>query len=159
MSNYDKLHAYKSYLEKKLAYVLVVTSLAYVQCQELDKLIAPLLLNSHSIQQHVNRNIIYLSDEFGGLNILTVYHLQGIAKLQFLHLHYRNHDTTGKLLKISMKYTQLECGLSDPFYKHDFYKVQHLITPTLTTNLWQYTTESHCSIHEQHSWQYKFPRV
>ena len=136
MSNYDKLHAYKSCLEKKLVYILVVTSLTYIQCQELDKLIAPLLLNSHSIQRNANRNIIFLNDGFGGLNIPTVYHLQGVAKLQFLHLHYRNNNTTGKLLKITMRYTQLECGLSVPFYKQNFYKIQHLITPTWITNLW-----------------------
>ena len=49
LSNYDKLHAYKTCLEKKLIYILVVTSLTYKQCQDLDRLISPLLLNSSSI--------------------------------------------------------------------------------------------------------------
>lgn len=44
LSNYDKLHAYKTCLEKKLVYVLVLTSLTYTQCKDLDKLISPLNL-------------------------------------------------------------------------------------------------------------------
>lgn len=159
LSNYDKLHAYKTCLEKKLVYILVVTSLTFTQCKELDKLICPLLLNSHSIQRNANRSIIYLSDEYGGLNIPSIYHLQGIANLQFFQMHYRNNDTAGKLLKISMRYTQLECGLSNPFYVHDFYKIQHITTPTWLTNLWQYTTECHCNIHETQPWIYECPRV
>ena len=87
------------------------------------------------------------------------YHLQGISKFQFLHLHYRNNDTTGKLLKITMRYTQLECGLSDPFYTHEFYKIEHLVTPTWITNLWQYTSESHSQIHKQHPWSYQCLRI
>ena len=69
-----------------------MTSLTYKQCLELDKLIAPLLLNSHSIQRNAHRGIIHLSDEFGGLDIPSIYHLQGIAKLQFLYMHYRNSN-------------------------------------------------------------------
>ena len=158
LSNSDKLTAYKHYLEAKMLHVLPVCSFTYKQCIELDKLLSPLLLNIHGVQRNANRNIIYMSEEFGGMRIYGVYHLQGTAKIQFFFKHYREQDTTGKLILTSLRYTQLESGLSRSFFKHDFYKVQHLVTPTWLTNLWQYMTECHTQIHESEPWLYNVPR-
>ena len=58
-----------------------------------------------------------------------------------------------------MRHSQLECGLSQPFYSYDFYKIQHFMTPTWITNLWQYTTKCHCRLHEQFPWRYLCPRA
>ena len=83
LSKSDKVTAYKDYLEAKMLYVLPVRSFTCKQCTELDKLLSLLLLNIHGVQRNANRNIIYMSEEFGGLWIYSVYHLQGIAELQF----------------------------------------------------------------------------
>lgn len=80
LTNAYKLVAYKDYLEAKLLYVLPLCSLTYVQCQELDKLLSPLLLNMYGFQKNCNRNVIYMGNEFGGLTIFSMYHLQGISK-------------------------------------------------------------------------------
>ena len=64
-----------------------------------NKLISPLFLNSHSIVRNSNLNIVNLCEDYSGLHIASIYHLQGVVKLRFLHMHYRNEDTTRKLLK------------------------------------------------------------
>ena len=102
-------------MEKKLLYVLPSCSFTYKQCAELDRLLSPALFNVHEIQRNYNRNVLYSSKEFGGLDILSIYHLQGQAKLQFFFMDYRNDDTTGKLMKMSLRHSQLELGLSQPF--------------------------------------------
>ena len=67
-------------------------------------------------------------------------------------------DTTGKLLQISSRYTQLECGLSKPYFSYDFYKTYFLATPTWTTNIWQYLTESKSTLQQYDAWTYQPPR-
>ena len=83
LSSEDKIYAYRSILEKKLLYVLPTCSFTYKQCSELDKLLSSTLFNIHKIQKNCNRNVLYSSREHGGLDILSIYHLQGISKLQF----------------------------------------------------------------------------
>ena len=158
LSKIDKLHAYKAYLEKMLLYVLPTCSMTYQQCLRLDKLLGTILCHAHGFQRNSNRSIIYNGKEMGGLNIFSIYHLQGIAKIQFLFKHYRAMDTTGKLLITSIRYTQLELGTSKPFFTDDFYKYTNIITPTWITNLWQYIGECHAQIHEFDPWIYTPPR-
>ena len=159
LSQEDRLHAYKTILEKKLLYVLPTCSFTYKQCAELDKILSPVLFNINGVQRNCNRNVLYSSREYGGLHINSMYHLQGVSKIQFLFMHYRNQDTTGKLMMASMRYTQLESGLSRPYYTCNFYKTHFLTTPTWLTNLWQYCTECHVQLKEAAPWVYKPPRI
>lgn len=111
-----------------------------------------------NIQRNCLRSVMYLTDSYGGLKIMRIFHLQGFSKMQFYCIHTRNMDMTGKLLKISSRYTQLECGLSWPFSTYDFYKTYFLITPTWTTNIWQYIMECHATLRQYDAWLYQPPR-
>ena len=146
LSSDDKIYAYKTILEKQLLYVLPTCSFTYKQCSELDRILSPALFNIHKIQRNCNRSVLYSSKDFGGLDIYSIYHLQGMSKIQFFFMHYRKHDTTGQLMKTSLRYSQLESGLSTPFYTKNYYKNYFLLTPTWLTNLWQYCTESHTKL-------------
>ena len=68
-------------------------------------------------------------------------------------------DATGKLLLTSLRYAQLEIGISKPFLSTNFYDYSNIITPTWITNLWQYLTECHSNIHEFKPWIYSPPRT
>ena len=61
-------------------------------------------------------------------------------------------------MKTSLRYTQLESGLSKSFFCHNFYKAHFLVTPTWITNLWQYCSECHVQLQETESWTYSAPR-
>ena len=110
------------------------------------------------MQKNSNRSAMYLTDSFSGLHIMSIYHLQGYSKIQFMCIHTRNMDTTGKLLQISSRYIQLESGLSQPFYSYNFCKTHFLVTPTWFTNIWQYLTECHTQFHQYEPWLYSVPR-
>ena len=154
LTTQEKVDAYHSFLESSLLYVLATTSFTYQQCQELNKYLSPVLLNINKIQRHGDRAIIYAGLEHGGLNINSIFHLQGMQKIKFLMMHLRKMDTTGTLMKISMGYTQLECGMPKPFYEYNYYRMQYLTTPTWITNLWQYASECRVSMKEADSWTY-----
>ena len=158
LSSEDKIYAYKTILEKKLLYVLPTCSFTYKQCAELDGILSPALFNAHKIQRNCNRNVLYSSKDFGRLDIYSIYHLQGLSKMQFFFMHYKIDDTTGKLFKTSLRYSQLESGLSKPFYTQNFYKNHILTTPTWLTNLWQYCSESHIQLRQSQPWIYQTPR-
>ena len=125
LSPSDKLHAYKAYLEKMLLYVLPTCSFNYQQCLQLDKLLGSMLFNAHSIQRNCNRSVLYMSEDLGGLQIYSIYHLQGMAKMQFLLRHCREMDTTGKLLVASIRHTQME--YQPRFLRQFFTHIQTLL--------------------------------
>ena len=135
LTHIDRMKAYDAYIEKTLLYVLPTTSFNYQQCQELNRYLRPILLNTNGIQRNCSRTALYSDSEYGGLGYIPVFHLQGQSKIQFFMKHYRDDDTTGKLMKISLRHTQLECGIQKPFLETNFYKLHNIITPTWITNM------------------------
>ena len=55
-------------------------------------------------------------------------------------------------------YTQMETGLSKPYYMYNYYSAYFLTTPTWKTYIWQYCSESHVKLKEAEPWLYKGPR-
>ena len=53
-------------------------------------------------------------------------------------MHLRRNDDTGKLLKICMEWTQMELGISAPFYKTEHAASALYLTQTWVTHLWEY---------------------
>ena len=98
----EKMTAHDSYLKESMKYVLPTISLTKFQCSELDKIIAPVLLNALSTHRNVSRIILYSPERHGGYGVFDVWHLQGSEKLKFFMMHYRRHDTTGQLFKMSL---------------------------------------------------------
>ena len=117
-----------------------------------------MLLKINDIQRNSARTMIYSKLEYGGLDKLSIFHLQGMSKLRFLMVHLRREDTAGQLMDISMRTTQLESGLSSSFFKHDFYEAQCLTTSTWLTNVWQYCCECQIAIKDLNEWKYQPPR-
>ena len=73
-------------------------------------------------------------------------------------MHYHRHDITGKLYKITMRWTQLELGFPDPFYKYKYEKCKNYITSTIITDLWEYISLCNATLREQQPWTYTPPR-
>ena len=154
----DRVKSYDAYLEKSLLYVLPTTSFTYQQCKTLNQYLSPVLLNMYNIQRNCDRIALYAPMEYGGLGYLPIYHMQGQSKLRFLSKHYRDNDTTGQLMKISLQHTQLELGTQRPFFEYNYKKCHNMVTPTWLTNLWEYCSECKITIHELSPWAYKPPR-
>ena len=74
-------------------------------------------------------------------------------------MHLRRQDTTGKLILISLLYTQLELGTARPFLNEDFEKYGNYITSTRLTNIWSYSSSCNLKIHVHNAKQYVPPRA
>ena len=55
-------------------------------------------------------------------------------------MHTHKGDNTGKLLNISLRYTQLQLGIATPFFKVDYDDYSYLCDKTWLTHLWEYTS-------------------
>ena len=154
----DRIKSYEAYMAKSGQYILSTSSLSKKQCHELDKNVTPILYNAHGVQRNSSKCMLYSPVQYGGYGHHDFWSTQGIEKLKFFLTHYRRHDTTGRLLKMSMRWTQLECGLSTPFYTSNFEKYNYVLTPTWVTHLWEYLDSCQAAIEEKNSWIYEAPR-
>ena len=126
----DRLTSYSAYICKSLQYVAPTHCLNQKQCNELDKYITPVLYNAHAVQKNCSKCVLYGPALFGGYSYYDNWNVKGIEKRKFLLMHYRRNDVTGKLLKISMKWTQLELGFGKPFYNYSHTSCHKYVTRT-----------------------------
>ena len=95
---------------------------------------------------------------YGGYGYYNNWLVKGIEKTKFLIMHYRRHDTTGKLLKISMKWTQLELDFQKPFYLYSHKECSEYVTSTWITDTWNYLQTCNASIIKNSPWTINLPR-
>ena len=112
----EKLLAYEAYIRKSIEYIAPTACLTQKQCNELDSIITPVLYHIHNIQKNCSKNVLYTPKHMGGFGYKTLWHIQGSEKLKFFLLHHRRNDTTGKLIRASLRLTQLELGLPGHSY-------------------------------------------
>jgi len=130
--------SYESELRNQIRYRMPVYMFDEGECDELMKIISPVLLHANYINKNYPRALLQANSQYGGLGITHLYDIMGMEKSKFLFMHLRRQDTTGKLFQISMQQTQLECGSETLFYNLDYDKYGPLTTNTWNTNLWQY---------------------
>ena len=136
-----------------MKYVLPTSSLTKYQCNELDKHIAPILLNALSTHRNVSRTVLYSPEQQGGYGIIDIWHLQRGGEM-----HYRRHDTTGRLFKISLQWLQLEAGVLKPFYTYIYNDIESTLANYWIKHLYEYLDSCKVTLHEISPWVYKAPR-
>ena len=134
------LKSYETVLKRQLLYRSVATSFSHRQCDSLMKLINPILLHAANLNEHFPRSIMEAGEEYAGFNWAHLYDMHCQEKLQFLMMHLRKKDTTGKLLQISMKFTQLQLGVESNFLSLDYDDYSYLCQTTWLTHLWEYVS-------------------
>ena len=155
MSDESKIVAYNGWLVPSLKYKVVLTTMSYEQCEEINKILAPALLNFFRIARTCARVVLNSSFHLAGLNIYHLYQLQGFEKLKLFLWHVMFMDTTGTLLTMSQYYTQLELGIGKPFLEMSYEKYQHLITPMWITSIWEYIGKCKTKIKHVDEYVYK----
>ena len=117
MDKETKLMAYNGWLLPSIKYKIISCKKSYKECEKLMSIVNPAILHAHGIAKTCSRVVLHSTHDLAGLNVYHLYQLQGMEKLKFLMWHYRKNDTTGKLLRISMGYTQMEIGTEQQFFE------------------------------------------
>ena len=138
LRTHEILKSYYANLLPKIKYRLPTYTLTFDQCECIMKAIRPTILHSMSIQEHFSKTIMEASDQYMGLNIQHLYDVMGLEKIKFFLMHVRRKDVTGKLMIMSLKYSQLECGSGNIILNMNFGKWEKLVTWTWVVSLWEY---------------------
>ena len=96
------------------------------QCEQLDSIITPILFNLHKIQRNCSKSVLYTPHHCGDFGYKSLWHLRGLEKLKFFLLHHRRDDTTGKLIRASIRWTQLELGQQGQLFDKNFNKYKKI---------------------------------
>ena len=83
--------------------------------------------------------------ELGGLNIIDLRTELGICNLKFLRTAIYTQSEAGKLLTMSLKYTQLEAGISSNLLEQPSTNIPYL-TPTWITSIRQFLSLHNISV-------------
>jgi len=88
------------------------------------------------------RAILQVPYKYFGLGITNLYDIQGIQHLLALLRYGTNpDDTTGKLICIGLETLWLELGINGQLFAQDWNTLQHLVTPTWISHMWQFQSE------------------
>ena len=150
----EKLVAYNGYILRSILYVVAATNFTKEQCHQLQRIISPILYNALRVQRHASCIPLFTPKSLGGYGIVHIFHLQGIEKVKFYIMHQRLGDTTGKLLEISTYYTQMELGVSQPFWTLQYSTHSAYVTATWTTNIWDYLYQCGVKMIDEDHWVY-----
>ena len=158
LSNTERIAAYNGWLVPALKYKLLSSTFTETECDHLSQIISGTLFNGFGIQRNCSKVVLYSSHMIGGLNIQHLYQMQGSIKLKMFLWHCRRNDSTGKLLKISMNFTQLEIGIEQPFLESTYSNYNHIITRTWITSIWEYLTKCRTKLYCTKPAMYVKPR-
>jgi hypothetical protein len=155
---HEKLLAYDSVLLRQMEYRLVTACFTFTDCQEIMKSYMKVICHGFHIHRNFNRNLVCASARYGGLDVLHLYDVAGLTKTKFFMKHMQLNDKTGKLMRISMEYTQLEIGTKKLFYEYKYHEWKELITPTWITHLWDYWSCAEVQLEMTKMWNYSSSR-
>ena len=132
---------------KSLQYPLPAAMLSKKQC---NAIMSPLLLAGlpkMKIARTFPREVIHGPYSRGGFGIPDLYTTQNISKIEILLDQFDKQSITSSLLQLHLQYLTLEIGIGDDFLLKSFDVYGRIITPSIITSLWQFTTESNIQIH------------
>jgi hypothetical protein len=90
------------------------------------------------IIRKAHRSVVLGTAQFGGLGLEHLAAYQGHNRLQYLMGHLRRNNTTGKLMRSMMDYTQLECRFSGNVLEQDYGRYSRvLMTENWITGSWE----------------------
>ena len=137
LTSRQTLIAYKTFLLPAIRYFFPIAQLPTYQLLEQYQRISKIITNALGLNQHFPKAILHGPMLLGGLE-LPDWELMSIsARLATLMYHIRAADDTGKLLSISIQWTQLEIGTNDLFLNLKPSAFLSLTTPTWITSLWK----------------------
>lgn len=120
-----------------MRYALVITTFTTSQLNELQKKFIYLLLPKMSLNRHTPRAVIYAPITCGGRGLADLRLEQFLLHFRTNLGHMRRKDNAGKALIATMQATQIESGLSIPFYKSNPNTYDYVTKNTRWRRMWE----------------------
>ena len=139
--NQTNVHAkwlsYTTVFLKKILYPLIGHGCTEADLHPIQQQVDREVLHLLCLNEHFPRAVLHAPHLYGSLGCATIHAQHVVEKLiLFLH-HIREQGQISETLWTSMSTTQLECGVSTPFFSLSADIWAPLVTPTWITHLWQ----------------------
>jgi hypothetical protein len=131
--------AYSAFYMPSMGYGTPATTLSKKECEEIQRSIVNAILPKMGIARTAPRAAVFGTAQYGGLGLTHLVVLQGNTCIQYLLGHLRYGDDTGRLVKMLLEYTQLECGCrGNPLAQYYNNYPDLLINMNWSKELWEH---------------------
>jgi hypothetical protein len=146
--------AYNAFYMPSLVYGTPATTLSKKDCEEIQRPVVNVILSKMGIAQTAPRAVVFGTPQYGGLGLTHIAALQGHARLQYLLVHIRYGDATGRLMQMILEYTQLECGYIGNPLAQDYNNYSALLINTnWITEVWEHLQTCKAKVKIDGLWQ------
>jgi hypothetical protein len=152
LSKEEALWSYLLFLLPKLAFPLMAMSLSETQCRRIQAPALQALLPKLHLNRNTARSIIHGPILYGGMNLPSLFTLQGLAQLKFLIGHLRAQDKTCKLILIAHGTLQLVVGTTTNFLNLPFNPTQILGTSSWLMSVWYFMSKLNIKLDIKQAW-------
>jgi hypothetical protein len=116
----ESINAYNCYYMPSKAYDTPANTLTFKECDDLQKNHVNAILPKLGITSKATRAVVFGTPRYGGIGLYHLAAVQSYGQLQYLIRHLRCKDTTGKLIRMMMEFTQMECGCTGNVFEQSY---------------------------------------
>ena len=153
LTHYETQVAFQSRYQPMASYPLPVTLFSTTQLNEIQKPCMRLMLPKLGLNRNTPRVLIYGPRRYGGLQICNLIVEQPVKHVNATVGHIRRGDRVGTALLITLRdTTQVESGISQPFYTQNPHQFGHLTQQTRWMYFWKMAYEYNLTIEIHNMW-------
>jgi hypothetical protein len=116
----EAILAYNAFYMNNIGYGTPATSLAYQECDNMQKPVINSILPKMGINRKVVRVVVFKTSQHGGLGLDHLATVQLCVQLQYLLGSMRCNDTTGQLARMMLEFAKLKCGCLGNVLEQDY---------------------------------------
>jgi hypothetical protein len=116
----ESITVYNCYYMPSIAYGTPATTLSFKECDDLQKLVINTILPKMGITSKAAREVVFGTAWYGGIGLDHLAAVQIHGQLQYLLGHLRCKGTNGKLIRMMMEFTQMECGCTGNVFEQSY---------------------------------------
>lgn len=148
----DTAIIYQTRYKPMIRYALPITNFSSTELHEIQRKFIFYLLPKMGINRHTPRDVVYGPMERGGLGLMDLRIEQPIQAIHTNFGHIRRNDNAGKALLTTLYDTQIEVGISKPFYKANFTIHNYVTANTRWNYLWKACNEYKLNMEINNMW-------
>jgi hypothetical protein len=151
--------AYNCYYMPSIAYSTPATTLTFKECDDLQKPVVNAILPKMGITSKAPRAVVFGTPRYGGIGLDHLALVQSHGQLQYLLGHLRCRDTTGKLIRMIMEFTQMECGCTGNVFEQSYKQYAGvIIDENWVTSIWAHLERCEATVKITGLWKPKYGR-
>jgi hypothetical protein len=131
------------------------TTLTKEECEDIQRPVVNAILPKMGIARSAPRKVVFGTKQYGGLGLTHLAVFQGNIRLQYLLGNLRCGDTTGELMHMLLKYTQLECGCRGKPLQQDYKNYEGLLLKNWITEVWGHLSTCKATVEINGLWEPK----